>query len=486
MANSQELNARERKRVYMHSTIFDNGGPTSKSIYGQNQQKEINAGLAGSLKTRAPPAMDLPRACDARQTQNAGHGVVIPSNVGVDRRGVPERDGQDMRNGSMPRTSGTEVLVADGNPMPILKAGGKDREVIPQEFWQTSVNMQWHDTRNEAARQNKNRNTDLGAQELKLHELSSEIFGKARLRNCSTSNPGADLLSTEADYLQTDSSLNPNLRQERKMQSQSNAFDRVQSNLAASNQNTMSRSDQAAPPPICSEEDPSTIPRRRQEKNFSDLFGTQMGERRDIKDREEVLATHSCSFLDSRSEIAARNKAGWRANHSDVQGADQNERPNVASLRTEAEQSSNLFDRGQPQKPRANAADVQVSNDERACWDTKDIMQGGSEVARRSRNKDRNADVHSQNRKHEDLASQQVRRGLGGEYDDSEPQFSPRGGDIRSNRLTTRLTDSRNGQFRPQSRSMAQQPCGRPDPASDRPSTAKDKKLAFLQSSIFG
>lgn len=341
------------------------------------------------------------------------------------------------------------------------------------------MNLQWHDTRNDAARQNKNRNADLDAQELKLHELSSEIFGKARLRNCSTNNPGADLMASEADHLRLDSALNPHLRQERKMQAQSNAFDRVQSNLAASNQNTIPRPEQAAPPPIRSEEDPSTLPRRRQEKNFSDLFGTQMGERRDIKDREEVLGTHSCSFLDSRSEIATRNKAGWRASHADVQGADQNERPNVASLRTEAEQSSNLFDRGQPQKPRANAADMQVSNDERACWDTKDIMQGGSEVARRSRTKDRNAeDLNSLNRKHEDLASQQVRRGFGGDYDDSEPQFSPRGNQIRSNRLTTRLTDSRNGAFRPQARSAPQQP--------DRPSTAKDKKMAFLQSSIFG
>jgi hypothetical protein len=216
--------------------------------------------------------------------------------------------------------------------MPILKAKSKDKEGIPQEFWQTNVNLQWHDPRNEMSRQNKNRQ-EMSHQDLKLQELSSEIFGKARLTNCSTNNPRADLLSTEDDYLQTDSSLNPNLRQERVTSERMTAFERFAHNLGDSDQNFLSQSVQDGPPPMPMEEDPRTVPRRRQEKNFSDLFGTQMGERKDIRDREEITATRNCSYLDTRTEIAVRNKEHWRPGQSDVLGEDLKERPKVDALR---------------------------------------------------------------------------------------------------------------------------------------------------------
>jgi len=477
MAAPRELNARERKRVYMHSTIFDSGGPTSKSIYTQNQQNDIYQQLGDSLKPREPPSMNLPRPSDIQCTQNAGHGVVIPSNIGVDRRGCPGQAPPTataasfqgyVPRGSTPRISGPEVLVTDGDPMPVLKAGGKDHSTIPQEFWQTSVNLQWHDPRNELSRQNKNRNKEMGAQELKLQEMSSEIFGKVRMKNSSTDRPGADLLSTEADYLQVDSALNPNLRQERNPeQQQVSAYDRFTQNLSSSNQNTMTKADQAAPPPMPYEEDPNTIPRRRQEKNFSDLFGTQMGERREIRGREEVIGARTCSFLDTRSEIAARNKEHWRPGHSDVEGPDLKERPKVSNLRKEAERDSRVFDVTSPQKPRANTEEVEVTGNERACWDTKDIMQSGSEIARRGRLKDFHVDQSPQDRRLVSLASQQVRRGIGGDYDDCQPQFSPRGSSARSNRLTDPSRVAAGG-------------------FDERPMSAKDTKLASLQSSIFG
>jgi len=462
MAAERELNARERKRVYMHSTIFDSGGPTSKSIYGHNQQNEIYSQLGDSLRSRQPPSMDLPRPSDIQCTQNAGHGVVIPSDIGVDRRGAAPRS--PAKGMTFTHSSGPEAIVADGDSMPVLRAGYKD-ETIPQEFWQTNVNLQWHDPRNELSRQNKNRNKELGAQELKLQELSSEIFGKTRIKNCSTNNPGADLLSSEADYLQHDSALNQNLRQERKqVPLQSSAFDRKSQNLGDSNQNTMARANQDAPPSMERDEDPYSVPRRRQEKNFSDLFGTQMGERKGIQGREEVLGTRTCSFLDTRSEIAARNKEHWRPGQSEVDGV--NERPNVTSLRKEAEQDSRLFDHVAPQKPRESTERVEVSGNERVCWDTKDIMQPQSELARRARLKDFSVDQSVSDRRLVGLASQQVRRGIGGDYDDADPQFSPRGGKARQNRLTDPRAPAR--------------------PAPERPASAKDAKLASLQSSIFG
>jgi len=479
MAAARELNARERKRVYMHSTIFDNGGPTSKSIYAQNQQNDLYEGLTDSLRVRDAPSMDLPRPSDMQCTQNAGHGVVMPSNVGVDCRGSR---GPQSVNGQAFRTSCAEVMVNDGDIMPVVKAGNRaDRTAIPQEYWQTSVNLQWHDPTNERSRPNKNRNKDMGAQELKMQELSSEIFGQQRMNFTSTANPSADLLSTEADYLQVDSSLNRNLRQEKQCEGQgqqpASAYDRFTQNLGDSNRNTMSRPDQAAPAPMPLEEDPGTVPRRRQEKNFSDLFGTQMGERRDIRDREEVLGTRTCSFLDTRAEIAVRNKDHWRGGQSDLQGADIQERPRVSNLRKEAETDSSLFERRAPQKPQRNSADKNIDGNERVCWDTSEIMSFQSEIARRSRLKDFEVSQSAPDRKHQSMASQGVRQGIGGEYDLDEPQFSPRGSSPRANRIT----DPPRTQSRVGGGGYAVEQANDP-----RPRSAKDTKLASLQSSIFG
>jgi len=336
------------------------------------------------------------------------------------------------------------------------------------------VNLQWHDPRNEMSRYEKNRNENLSAQDLKLQEMSSELFGKERITNCSTNRPGADLLPTEADYLRTDSSLNPNLRQERHVPQPANAKGRFAQNLADSNLNTMPQANQAYPPPIEQNEDPSGGARRREEKNFSDIFETKMGERRVVNSREEVLGTRTCSFLDTRSEIAARNKEKWRVPQSDLQGTSLKERPNVSALRKEAERDSSLFDRVAPEKPQADADEAKTTGNERVCWDTKDIMQPQSELARRARLKDFSTDQSAEDRKWGDLASQQVRQGMGPEFDTSQPQFSPRGngprGGYRASDAWGRITDPR------------------APPAADgeRPKSAKDTKLASLQSSIFG
>lgn len=471
MAGSRELNARERKRVYMHSTIFDNGGPTSKSIYAQNQQNDINQTLADSLKPRSLPSMDLPRPSDIQATQNAGHGVVIPSGTGVDVRCSERGPLRTLPSASVPRTSGPQALVDNGDVMPVLKSSGKDlkKEVIPQEFWYTDVNLQWHDPRNEMSRQNKNQNQEMSHQELKLKELSSEIFGASRMLNCSTNTPGADLLITEDDYLQVDSALNPYIREDRQKSEQLTAFDRFSHNLTSTALARDAGQIETAAPSVPLEEDPITIPRRRQEKNFSDLFGTQMGERRNINSREEITGTRTCSYLDARSEIAARNMDHWRPSQSDLQGQEMKERPHVDALRKEAELGSHVFEnQSVPRKPRASTEEVQVSGNERVTWDTKELMQSESELARRNRLKDFAVAQTSSNRKFESLASQQVRRGMGGQVNNEEPQFSPRGGyPSRSNRLTDP----------PKAAGMA---------ASGRPMTAKDCKLASLQSSIFG
>merc|ERR1712110_391778 len=146
--------------------------------------------------------------------------------------------------------------------------------------------------------------------------------------------------------------------------------------------------------------------RRRQEKNFSDLFGTQMAERSRVGSRHEITGSRTCSFLDTRSEIASRNQSNWRSD----------DEPH--HRRKEAEKCSNLFDRDTPGKPDWEAEHRQVHHHERICWDTRDILQSGSEIARRVRMKDHHhedaGDVQSAyGRKQEDLSSGQIRMGMG-------------------------------------------------------------------------
>jgi len=404
--------------------------------------------------------MNMPSPADIQCTQNAGHGVVIPSDSGG-RAG-------SRAAGTTPRTTGPEVLVADGDAMPIMKAGGKDAH-IPQEFWQNSVQLQWHDPRNELSRL-KQFGTDREnkcAQELKLQELSSEIFGTARRTAVSTKAPGSELMSVEVDQFQTDSALNPVTRQSRNGPTEApvdTAFSRLTRNLADSNENTMTRQSRpdAAEQPRLSQEDPQNMGRRRQEKNFSDLFGTSMPQRREIN-REEVTGTRTCSFLDTRAEIAARNKEKWRPGLCEVSGGEMREVDCVPQRRKEAENSSKLYEYDPPARPRQGTAEIKVSGAERICWDTRDIMEASSELARRTRLKEYSQEQNAKNRKQENLNSQQAAMGFGAEGGAGQFNYSPR-------------------------TSEAQAPAagGRPATAQERPKTAKDTKLAFLQSSIFG
>eukprot|EP00450_Noctiluca_scintillans_P005738 CAMPEP_0194500558 /NCGR_PEP_ID=MMETSP0253-20130528/18719_1 /TAXON_ID=2966 /ORGANISM="Noctiluca scintillans" /LENGTH=51 /DNA_ID=CAMNT_0039342411 /DNA_START=68 /DNA_END=220 /DNA_ORIENTATION=+ len=51
MANFGELSARQRKQVHMHSTIFDDDGPTTKSVYLQKQQRELHDTVRSAIRT---------------------------------------------------------------------------------------------------------------------------------------------------------------------------------------------------------------------------------------------------------------------------------------------------------------------------------------------------------------------------------------------------------------------------------------------------
>jgi len=299
-----------------------------------------------------------------------------------------------------------------------------------------------------------------------LNELSSEVFGKERMTDVSTRNPGRELLSQEWDRLQTDSTLEPYVPHAQARQS-ATAHGRFTQNLGDSVANSMALpKDTGGYPKPVPQEDPATLPRRRHEKNFSDLFGAQMGERKEVRGhREEVIGTANACFLDPRVEIGGRNVEHWKPHQSEFVGNDLREPPNVSNLRKEAERDSRdvAFEQTLQSKPRKATEEIKVEGNERVYWDTKQTFESNAEIARRTRTKDFVDNKNATDRKGNTLASQQMRRGFGGDFDTQQPQFSP----DRKNVFADRLTDPK--------------PCL----AQTVQKTPKETKLAMLQSSIF-
>ena len=66
------------------------------------------------------PKLELPSVADIQCTQNAGHGVVIPSGEGI--AAIPRME--HGRAIDVPRTSVRDALMTDGEPMPSVKVAG--------------------------------------------------------------------------------------------------------------------------------------------------------------------------------------------------------------------------------------------------------------------------------------------------------------------------------------------------------------------------
>mmetsp|Transcript_87912 Transcript_87912/g.192842 ORF Transcript_87912/g.192842 Transcript_87912/m.192842 type:complete len:422 (+) Transcript_87912:135-1400(+) len=368
--STADLTSRQRRHVMMTSSIFAPDGPSPKSLYVTGRQEELYNSIRPTLRenNNAPPEISMPSAADLRCTSNNGHGpcwsVGPPSGIPPSGPSGPlaaaEAD-QVMRTPRVVRTTQKDFVVHDGEATKVVRVQQKDNSGMPKEFWATNVNLQWHDTRNESCRDRRSLNHSMSADEMKRHQLSSEIFGKERLLKASTANPSADLQAETHDHLRCDTQR---LQQPPARLSET-ARSRAQMNLSKSATNTIPATE--VPPRDISKEDyhnedPAHLDRRRSEKNFSDLFGTKMGDRGVIRgNREEVMASGTCYFLDTRSEIGTRNKARWRENDKCS-----------ATDRKQAETRSDMFGRASPEIPPMDPAAAEVSRRERACWEAKE------------------------------------------------------------------------------------------------------------------
>jgi len=255
----------------MHSSIFDAEGPTTRSVYAPARQHDLYNNLHPKIRknNQSPPAMDLPRAADIAATHQAGHGAAMPSD---------HAHHQPFLNS--PRTTGRDCLAAEGDPLRVTRAQphkGTEGH-IPKEFWETSVNVEWHDTRNEITRSRGGAECR-SSKDMKMHEISSEVFGNPRMMEASTRAPRKEILAETAHVLEKDSCF------DKHHQPRSDgggypgneapvASARFHNNLRGSVLNTMNSSRKAEVlEPATVDEAPSTLGRRRQERNFSDIFG---------------------------------------------------------------------------------------------------------------------------------------------------------------------------------------------------------------------
>lgn len=407
------LNARQLKVVHMHSSIFDTDGPSTASLYSSSRQQEIFAQLKGSLGNGPkppPPDISLPKAGDIKATLMAGHqGAILPSS-GAQRQPSPQNS--PLRE----RTSST-VLVHHGEAKPVVKAAGQDVSAIPKEFWSTGVKLNWHDTRNEQCRDRRHGQSrqTMDAKELKRQELSSEVLGKDRMTEPSTTCPKQDLLADTANLLNCDSVVHRHSQPSEESPSPKAHRIRTQANLASSQSNPMPRSQvlRKVETPTASFQSKVEREQRVKDCNYSDLFGFQPLPRSangPPGGRKEMTDAGNTSFLDARTEIAVRNKDRWR--HPE-------EVP--AAARKEAESTSHLFELKRADHPENLPVEKQVFHEERTRWCSRQAFDTTCEVARRARHKDQAAkdfaDPENKShltRKQEDLSSSQVRLRIGG------------------------------------------------------------------------
>jgi len=335
----------------------------------------------------------MPSAADVACTQNAGHGLVI----------------------------GTQEGCLPG-ALPLRSAEGPGRLHGPEfRALGTGSNISWHDSRLQLGRKGAVPAEPAGAHAMKQQDLSSEVFGE------STASIWAQHrceVMAQNDQVPERLCHDPP-RSARSDGYPQNSHERFAKNSASSGISSLNpeptrwsaQGTSARAAAFGDADTPGNAQRRRQEKNFSDLFGSQMGERHlSTGGREDAGAFTAASVLDSRVEIAARNKV----HHHDDLGPDVPDskvRPGSSHQcrsRKEAELTSHMFDKDRTHTLRARGTGLVQS--EHACWDTRGVIQASSEVARHQAHLPDDVNDYDRpaaTRKQTSLSSAQARRDLG-------------------------------------------------------------------------
>lgn len=403
------MSARQRKQVYMSSSLFETGGAPTTPVYNVTRQADIHGQLKHCLSV--PPRKQgaeirLPSPRDCKLTVNAGHGgAILPSDQ---RECSNERTRFGGQADPEAGTYGTTLAS-----LRLIRAA--EDGAIPKEFKATHTNLNWMDTRSESAtlRRGQDFHTarkTMDASTLKRQELSSEVFGarhvevSPRRRKDSEVNESGSALEARRPV---------------------SARVRAHLNLAGSDATLFSSRPQFArsvSPPIDrtnlwgEAEDSITRVRRRTERNYSDIFGSASASTSRRKGpREEILSTSKCSWLDQAAEVASRNLSRRSPSPTPSGG-----------LMGASEESKGYVTVWDP--PWVDTGDRRetspherlVHKQERACWDTTTLMDCSSEITRRNRERvyrdgspAKSPSTSAAHRKRVELASGQFRQGTG-------------------------------------------------------------------------
>lgn len=372
-------------------------------------------------------------------------GAVTAAGQGTGRCGVSVGGGGFRRHNHQ-QEAPEFVRFGDGAEAIRVQPAVHDDGAIPREYWATDSGLNWHDVRSELCgrrhQEVREARRNMDAASRKVQELSSEVLGKSRLLEKSTSSPAHEISSQAMKHFHAvDSKLDPHRKAHQvtlEDEGPMSARQRLSRNLDVSQESQFPRyscpdtrsagagagggsgPDRAVRDAATDEDERAkSESRRRADRNFSDLFGSQSGERRRVAEREDTLGAANCSFLDPHVEIVNRNRSHWKA----ISPSSHRETSASQVLPSATQSARGVGGRGGAGGTGAEGSpspdEKRVEAEERPCWDTRVSMVSGAEIARRARERWHGSKVgqpreHSASeRKRLSLASGQFRRSTG-------------------------------------------------------------------------
>lgn len=404
-----QISARQRKQVYLHSAIFDSHGVPTQSVYAKGKQTAVLGQVQQQL-LRGPPtdqALTMPSPADIRATVNQGNNV-ITWDMSAAQRGVVQPQvvpgGQDVRFVRFGE-AGEQMKVVTAN---------KDTGAIQREF----ATLDWADVRCERMRQqntgSRTERSGLDASGRKMQDLSSEVLGNNRRTEKSTVFPSKEIRSVHSMNVHSqDSVFEKQVAAAASVAGTAESVGAAEAPLSArerrnchlgasqSSQFTVHGRPKGDAKPLdgsqsarCLEE----VGRRRQDRNYSDIFGPSSGA--------------SPQHRTSQPLLQSRCAAGF----GETAGGDVIYRPHVSAMGKEQKEEAKKQDPVLPITPRAQPVEKspqakKLQIEERACWDTRAGMELGAEIARRHHDRMTKGDEESNSRARS--ASERKRQEMG-------------------------------------------------------------------------
>jgi hypothetical protein len=194
--------------------------------------------------------------------------------------------------------AGSNVIAA----APVSKLVYKTDSGLPMDFWRTETQLHWADPRNEQVREDK-----VTKRSFTPYELSSELFNYPRMAFVSTADPSTDLRAASQNFLSYDSRQNVRTKQalhpEKLLHGDAADMDKkppVPRHRPQAHRPSAVTRHLSVPDDYRDPSRDGTFTRRHGEKNFSDLFDTELPARSSVK-RSKAEDHTTWSWLDSKA-----------------------------------------------------------------------------------------------------------------------------------------------------------------------------------------